>query len=183
MLEDDRTDIREERHHITQEDFTPKPVVYDMLARLPKETFTDFSKKVLDPSCGIGNFLVAVLERRLERCESSDDAILAVKSLYGVELMADNVEECRNRLYGLVIEKFPAILNDEKKNYCLRSIVRNRIQWHDSLCFDYDHWQSLSTMPRSKHETVSFHERKEKDDKFYPMWHKREPKQLDLFDC
>ena len=181
MLEDDRTDIREERHHITQEDFTPQSVVDDMLLKLPEETFTDFSKTVIDPSCGIGNFLVAILERRLGHCESQDDAIKAMRTLYGVELMADNVEECRNRLYDMIVGKFPSILNDEKKHFYLRSIVRNRIQWHDSLEFDYDHWKQPKTTPSEKHDTVSFHERKDKDDEFYPMWHRRELKQETLF--
>ena len=181
MLDTDKTDIREERHHITQEDFTPQDVVDDMLARLPDEAFADFSKTVLDPSCGIGNFLATVLERRLGRCENQDDAIMAMRTLFGVELMADNVEECRNRLYGMITKKFPEILDDEKANYCLRSIVRNRIQWHDSLSFDYDHWQTLNTTMRQKHETVSFHERRDKDDKFYPMWHRKEMEQLTLF--
>lgn len=181
MLDADKTDIRCERHRITQEDFTPQSVVDAMLAKLSDDVFTDFSKTVLDPSCGIGNFLVEILKRRLENCSSSDDAILAMKTLFGVELMADNVEECRERLYALVVEKFPAIVDDEKVNYCLRSIVRNRIQWHDSLTFDYEHWKSLDTTPRQKHDTVSFHERKNKDDEFYPMWHKKELKQLELF--
>lgn len=181
MLDSDKTDIRHERHHITQEDFTPQAIVNDMMVKLPEETFVDFSKTVLDPSCGIGNFLVAILERRLEHCESQDDAIKAMRTLFGVELMADNVEECRNRLYDMIINKFPAILDDEKTNYCLRSIVRNRIQWHDSLDFDYDHWQPLNTTLRQKYKTISFHEQKDNNDEFYPMWHKREPKQLDLF--
>lgn len=181
MLDADKTDLRCDRHHITQEDFTPQSVVDDMLMRLPDETFTDFSKSVLDPSCGIGNFLVAILERRLEHCENQDDAVKAMRTLFGVELMADNVEECRNRLYDMIIKKFPAILDDEKKHFYLRSIVRNRIQWHDSLDFDYDHWKQLKTTPCEKHETISFHERKDKDDEFYPMWHKKEPKQLELF--
>lgn len=181
MLDIDKINVRIERHHITQEDFTPQTVVDDMLAKLPEETFTDFSKTVLDPSCGIGNFLVTILERRLEHCESQEDAVNAMKTLYGVELMADNVEECRNRLYDMIVKKFPSILNDEKKHFYLRSIVRNRIQWHDSLEFDYDHWKQPKTAPCEKHDTVSFHERKDKDDEFYPMWHKKEPKQLTLF--
>lgn len=182
MLDTDRTDIREERHHITQEDFTPQTVVNDMLARFPEEAFTDFSKTILDPSCGIGNFLVAILERRLEHCNDIDDAISSMKTLYGVELMADNVEECRNRLYNVVINRFQSILNDKMQNYKLRSIIRNRIQWGNSLEFDYNHWRTLDLIPRPKHENISFHEKKGEDDDCYPMWHKREPEQLSLFD-
>ena len=182
MLESDATDIRVERHQVTQEDFTPESVVNDMLACLPDDTFTDFSKTILDPSCGIGNFLVEVLRRRLEHCKNQDDAIRAMKSIYGVELMADNVEDCRQRLYDTVIGGFPKIQNNVDMDYYLRALIRNRIQWCDSLEFDYEHWKPLKhTKPCAKHERISFHETRNEDDELYPMWHKNELKQLDLF--
>ena len=182
MLKEDKNEKRLERHSTTQEDFTPPAIVEDMLAKLPQEAFTDFSKTMLDNSCGIGNFLVRILEKRLDYCKDVDDAISAIKTLYGVELMADNVEECRQRLYDLIVQKFPEITNDYKKNYYLRALIRNRIQWHDSLKFDYKHWKPLNhTTPCEKHETVSFHENKEKDDEKYPMWHETKPVQMNLF--
>ena len=101
MLENDITDKRKERHHITQEDFTPDVIVEMMLNKLPKDTFTNFSRKVLDNSCGIGNFLVAILQRRLKKCKTPNDALRAIKTIYGVELMADNVE----KTYGT--KRFP----------------------------------------------------------------------------
>ena len=66
MLEKDIHDKRKARHHITQEDFTPDSIVDMMLKKLPKDTFSNFNKTVLDNSCGIGNFLVEILKRRLK---------------------------------------------------------------------------------------------------------------------
>ena len=176
MLKQDKNEKRTERHSVTQEDFTPNSVVDDMLAKLPRNAFTNFRKTVLDTSCGIGNFLVRVLEKRLAYCETADDALLAVRTLYGVELMADNVEECRQRLYDCIIAKFPRIASCcKRKNFYLRAIIRNRIQWHDSLTFDYNHWKPIShTKPTKEYDNVSFHEAKGKDDDQYPMWHKAE---------
>lgn len=184
MLKEDKNKKREERHKITQEDFTPSCVVEDMLKKLPQSVFTDFKKKVLDFSCGIGNFLIAVLGRRLAFCVTDDDIINALKTIYGVELMADNVEECRNRLYNTIITKFPHITTDSLLNYKVRSIIRNRIKWYDSLQFDYN-WESLSLTPRKKHLNVTFAERRAEEDTKYPMWHKeKQPNsvQLSLFD-
>lgn len=62
----------------------------------------------LEPACGDGNFLVEILSRKLEvvrRCyaKSSDDlafySIRALMSLYGVDILEDNVEACRKRLF------------------------------------------------------------------------------------
>ena len=171
MVEKDKTQKRVERHKITQEDFTPEVVVEDMLGRLPENIFTDFENKVLDNSCGTGNILLAVLKRRLSNCSTINDAISAMRGLYGVELMADNVEECRTRLYNEVIQKFPSVKSDIQLNYELRNVIKNRIQWGDSLTFDYNHWPKLRTFGK-RDQTINFRELQKKEDTKYPMWYK-----------
>jgi len=174
MLEKDKTKKREERHSITQEDFTPKCVVDALLSNT-----TDFgiTTTFLDNSCGIGNILIEILNRKLNNCKTDNDVFEAVKSIYGVELMADNVEDCRTGIYNAVISKYP---NIEKNR--LRSIIKNRIQWHDSLTFDYDNWPKLVINSKSKFIDFKI-EPTEEDDK-YPMWHKQKKQiiQLSLFD-
>ena len=63
----------------------------------------------LEPACGDGNFLAEILERKLARVKKdarSDKAqwewlsVRAVASLYGVDIMQDNAEECRQRLFA-----------------------------------------------------------------------------------
>ena len=171
MLKEDKNKKRKERHHITQEDFTPSCVVDEMLKNLPTETFTNFKKNVLDFSCGIGNFLIEILNRRLANCNTPDDVINAIKTIYGVELMADNVEECRTRLYNAIVVKFPQIKDDYLLNFKVRSIIRNRIKWYDSMQFDYK-WESLRLTPQKKRMNVSFKELQTEMDTKYPMWYK-----------
>lgn len=63
----------------------------------------------LEPACGDGNFLAEILERKLARVkkDAKSDVITwewlsvrAVASLYGVDIMQDNTEECRQRLFN-----------------------------------------------------------------------------------
>jgi type I restriction-modification system DNA methylase subunit len=74
--------------------FTPDSLVNEMLDKLPPECFTD-NKSFLDNSCGNGQFLCAVLERKIENGFSHLESL---KEIYGVELCPDNVVECKTRL-------------------------------------------------------------------------------------
>jgi SAM-dependent methyltransferase len=59
----------------------------------------------LDPSCGSGNFLVEILERKLGFCKTRHQALDALDSLYGIDIMPDNVMECRSRL-GRIMQEY-----------------------------------------------------------------------------
>jgi len=82
----------------TAEVFTPTPLVQEMLDKLPQELFKDSTKTFLDPSCGDGQFLSEVVIRKMERNGCSLEQ--ALSTTYGVELMEDNVELCKERLAG-----------------------------------------------------------------------------------
>lgn len=84
-----------QRVKATGEVFTPTPLVQEILDQLPQELFTTPGKTFLDPSCGDGQFLSEVLIRKLE---AGQDFETALSSIYGVDIMPDNVTECRNRL-------------------------------------------------------------------------------------
>jgi hypothetical protein len=79
----------------TQEVFTPTNLVQEILEQLPKEHFLDPNKTFLDPSCGDGQFLGEVLIRKMENDSTFEQAL---GTIYGVDLMQDNVELCRERL-------------------------------------------------------------------------------------
>ena len=85
----------ETRVKATGEVFTPTPLVQEILDNLPYEIFTDSTKNALDPSCGDGQFLGEVLIRKLE---NGIDFETALGTIYGVDLMEDNVALCRERL-------------------------------------------------------------------------------------
>lgn len=90
--------------------FTAEREVNAMLDMVRQET-ERIDSRFLEPACGNGNFLAEVLRRKLavatRRCRRDAavwerDAFVAVASLYGVELLEDNVAECRDRLLGIV---------------------------------------------------------------------------------
>jgi hypothetical protein len=79
----------------TGEVFTPTPLVQEILDQFEPEMFADPDKTFLDPSCGDGQFLSEALIRKVE---SGIDFEQALSTLYGVDLMPDNVKLCQDRL-------------------------------------------------------------------------------------
>ncbi|GAC1380127.1 MAG: N-6 DNA methylase [Marmoricola sp.] len=86
--------------------FTPAWLVDAMLDQIKAET-ERIDSRFLEPACGDGNFLRPVLKRKLAAVEAKyrksefevrQFALLALMSIYGVELLADNVAECRHNL-------------------------------------------------------------------------------------
>lgn len=104
----------------TGEVFTPTPLVQEMLDQLPQELFDDPAKTFIDPSCGDGQFLGEVLIRKMESGSTFEQAL---STIYGVDLMEDNVSECRKRL----------LCGRED----LRHVVERNIVCHDALTYDY----------------------------------------------
>lgn len=89
--------------------FTNEREVNAMLDLVKQET-ERIESRFLEPACGNGNFLAEVLNRKLAICKqrySSNQAdyekysFLAVSSIYGVDIMEDNAQECRDRLYSI----------------------------------------------------------------------------------
>jgi len=110
----------------TAEVFTPTKLVQEMLDKLEKQDstlFTDPNKTFLDNSCGDGQFLSEIVIRKIERSGCSLEQ--ALRTTYGVELMGDNVIECRKRIAGP--NPTPEILE----------IVNKNIVCHDALTYDY----------------------------------------------
>src|ERR1700722_9612632 len=95
--------------------FTPPWLVEAMLDLVKGET-ERIDSRFLEPACGSGNFLVRIMQRKLAAVElrfgKSDFekrhyALLAVMCLYGMELLADNIAECRANMLDI----FAAYLN------------------------------------------------------------------------
>lgn len=92
--------------------FTPIWLVEAML-NLVKEETERIDSRFLEPACGSGNFLVPILQRKLAAVElkygKSDFerqhyALLALMSIYGIELLSDNIDECRENLLEVFAE-------------------------------------------------------------------------------
>ena len=80
----------------TNEVFTPTDLVIESLDSLPnQDVFVDSTKTFLDPACGDGQYLSEVLIRKLQ---NDIDFEAALSTIYGVDLMPDNVKLCQDRL-------------------------------------------------------------------------------------
>ncbi len=84
-----------ERIDKTGEIFTPKELVNEILAKLPNDAFINPEKTFIDPACGDGNFLVEVLVNKLN---NNHDPLQALSTIYGIDIMQDNIQECKKRL-------------------------------------------------------------------------------------
>jgi hypothetical protein len=88
-------DRKHARVKATGEVFTPTILVEKIFDCMDEEQFIQPKKTFLDPSCGDGQFLASVLYRKLQ---NGIDFETALSTIYGVDLMEDNVELCRERL-------------------------------------------------------------------------------------
>ena len=126
--------------------FTSEREVNAMLDLVKHET-ERIESRFLEPACGTGNFLVEVLRRKLavvkSRYRKSQTdyeryAVVAVSSIYGIDLLEDNVQECRNRLYGVFDEQYNTLYKNHCQEACRRSvkhILNHNIIQGDALTF------------------------------------------------
>ena len=114
MADEERQIKSKERVRERGEVFTAAREVNAMLDLVKDET-ENIDSTFLEPACGDGNFLDEVLRRKLAVCrkrygKSAADyekmSFLACTTLYGVDIMADNVERCRERLFETWEESF-----------------------------------------------------------------------------
>lgn len=125
--------------------FTPSHIVEDMLNMDGVKEYTySIDKTFLEPSCGNGNFLVAILRRKLSCLDSIDKGdtdvwkmslLQAVSTIYGIDIQLDNVEESIDRMKKIVADKYEhewheEIPDDIKK--CLDVILK-----HNIVCGDF----------------------------------------------
>ncbi len=123
---------------------TGKREVNAMLDLVKQET-ERIESRFLEPACGNGNFLTVILERKLAVVEkrygrSQLDyeryAVLAVSSIYGIDILEDNVHHCRQRLFGVFEWNYSRLFKNKTKNRCreaVRFILERNIIWGDAL--------------------------------------------------
>ncbi|MBI1937651.1 MAG: SAM-dependent DNA methyltransferase [Ignavibacteriales bacterium] len=140
--------------------FTSEREVNAMLDLVKQET-KRIDSRFLEPACGTGNFLVEILKRKLRIVENRYSknqleyeryAILALSSIYGVEILKDNVQTCRDRLLDVFTHYYLNNYKKEIKPECLKAaefILSRNILWGDAL--------SLKT-PDEKAEPIIFSE-------------------------
>lgn len=120
--------------------FTPEWLV-DAMLDLVKDETERLDSRFLEPACGSGNFLTKILKRKLATVEikyakSEFDrnhyAVLSLMCIYGIELLQDNIEECKANL----LEIFSEYLNLKKEDYlygCGDYVLTQNIVHGDAL--------------------------------------------------
>lgn len=134
-----KDETRRARRHETQEVFTPATVVDYMLDKIPFEEFRPLDKTWLDNSCGNGNILVQIIWRRIRAQgdrPSDGDLFEIMKTVYGTDLMADNIDECRHRLFGLFTQEFGYRGDPEE----LWNVICHNIVCTDTFKWNYEDW-------------------------------------------
>ena len=123
---------RKKRQKQSAEIFTPPSLVNDMLNKLPKEVWEE-NKTFCDPACGNGNFLIWILLRKIAK---GHKPLEALKTVYGADIMRDNIQECRLRLLK-VISLFEEITEEHVKAI-FKNIVWINIHKYPGGSLDYD---------------------------------------------
>ncbi len=126
--------------------FTNIREVNAMLDIIKQET-ERIDSRFLEPACGNGNFLAEVLSRKLNivdarysksQVEWEHYAVIALTSIYGVEILEDNAQECRERLFNILNQRYNQLFQMECKSEYRRSvrfILSRNILWGDALDF------------------------------------------------
>lgn len=123
---------------------TPSHIVNAMLDLVKQET-DRIDSRFLEPACGTGNFLVEILNRKLcvvearyakSQLEYERYAILAASSIYGIDILEDNAEECRQRLFAVFDQAYKRLFKKKTKEQCretVRYILSKNIVHGDAL--------------------------------------------------
>lgn len=129
--------------------FTAEREVNAMLDLVAQET-ERIESRFLEPACGDGNFLIEILRRKLAVCrrrveakqytqlQYERNAVLAVSSIYGIELLQDNAEACRKRLFRYFCEQYEELFGDKCKQQCrdaVEYLLQKNIIMGDALTY------------------------------------------------
>ena len=120
--------------------FTSSRMVEDMLGLVKSES-ERIDSRFLEPACGSGNFLKVILTKKLETVQSKygkseferkHQALFALMCIYGIELLSDNIEECRQILLEIFIS-FLNIGEEDAWYHAARAVLKANILQGDAL--------------------------------------------------
>lgn len=125
---------------------------------LVKQETERIDSRFLEPACGTGNFLIEILERKLQvvekkyrksQLEFERNLVLAVSSIYGIDILEDNIIECRKRLFDIAKKSYTTLFKKKTKNEVFRAIqfiLEKNIIWGDAL--------DLKTVGANPHQII-----------------------------
>jgi hypothetical protein len=112
---------------------------------LVKQETERIDSRFLEPACGTGNFLAEILERKLNvvkvryaknQLDYERNAVLGVSSIYGIDILEDNVQECRKRLFEIFDQKYTGLFKKSAKDECrkvIKYILKRNVIHGDAL--------------------------------------------------
>src|SRR2546430_17412414 len=99
-----------------------RPREVNAMLDLVRQETERIDSRFLEPACGHGNFLAEILDRKLRVVEAryarshleyERYTLLAVCSIYGIDILEDNVQKCRDRLFAAVEQHFRRLFRDD----------------------------------------------------------------------
>lgn len=149
--------------------FTP-PGLVDAMLDLVKDETDRIDSRFLEPACGSGNFLVQVMRRKLaavdlkygkSEFERRHYALLALMCIYGIELLADNIAECRANVQELLADNLNLDESDEIYQAASYVLSQNLVhgdaltmRTHDGKAIIFAEWGYLG---KGKYQRRDFH--------------------------
>ena len=137
-LEDYATDERQSRRSGssgTQEFYTPYSIVKRMCEKISDSDWSNPEKTFLEPSFGNGQFILYIIWKRINSGISWKDTL---STLYGVELMEDNVQETKERILNLLDS-----LDIEYSRREAQEIMDHNLVCSDFFKWDFDNWKPI----------------------------------------
>jgi hypothetical protein len=139
--------------------FTPTWMVEAMLDLVKGET-ERIDSRFLEPACGSGNFIVQILKRKLaavelkygkHEFERRHYALLALMCIYGIELLPDNITECRANVLGILADYLKLDESDDLYRAASHVLALNLVHGdarkmltHDGQPITFAEWGYLS---------------------------------------
>ena len=151
--------------------FTAEREVNAMLDLVKQET-ERIDSRFLEPACGTGNFLVEILRRKLDVVkrqyqkqlgELELQTTIALSSIYGVDIMKDNVEECCQRLLDIVCNWYTEVhpqqkAASEKLKSTWSYLLHRNILWGDALTLREPVSQDATITEKQNAKPITFSE-------------------------
>lgn len=171
--------------------YTARREVNAMLDLVKQET-ERIESRFLEPACGTGNFLAEVLDRKLRvvetrygksRLEYERYSVIAVSSIYGIDILEDNVVECRSRLFDIFNERYDSLYKAAAKDECKKAI--KYILERNIICGDALSLKTVGENPKpvvfSEWSSVNGSMIKRRDFNFYELLSHAAIKETPLF--
>jgi len=115
--------------------YTHQYLIIEILNDMPPDAWLP-GKTYFEPACGTGNFIVEILNKKIKH---GHGILNSLSSIYGIDIMKDNIDECRKRMFticinnGLKKNDWPKAINIIKRNIIVGNTLDLDIDklWND----------------------------------------------------